>query len=82
MVQRWHSGKKQVQVLSPFFGGMISFVKDNEGYLERGEVSRINVNESKMLSELTTGSCEESSRTHPSNSKRIFKWLEKVIGSY
>ena len=27
---------------------MISFVKDNEGYIERGEMSRINVNENKM----------------------------------
>ena len=34
--------------MAPFFGGMISFVKDNEGYIERGGMSRINVNESKM----------------------------------
>ena len=27
---------------------MISFVKDNEGYLERGETRKINVNESKI----------------------------------
>ena len=28
---------------------MISFVKDNEGYLERGEMRKINVNESKII---------------------------------
>ena len=44
-----HNDEEHLQVLSPFFGGMISFVKDNEGYLERGEMSRINVNESKMF---------------------------------
>jgi len=38
-----------VKVLAPFFGGMISFVKDNEGYLERGELRKINVNESKII---------------------------------
>ncbi|XP_065919051.1 vacuolar protein sorting-associated protein 52 homolog isoform X2 [Dysidea avara] len=42
------------EVLAPFFGGMISFVKDNEGYLERGETRKINVNE-KHIHQIVKG---------------------------
>lgn len=48
ITKKAHNVSKTMQVLAPFFGGMISFVKDNEGYIERGEMARINVNESKM----------------------------------
>ena len=53
---------------------MISFVKDNEGYLERGEMSRINVNESKMFfNKQLVVHAKNPNRTHPSNNKRILQ---------
>ena len=69
--------------MAPFFGGMISFVKDNEGYIERGEMARINVNESKMaINKQFVYKCLLTHRTHSSDNKRILKWLEKGTGSY
>ena len=38
------------QVLSPYFGGMIGFVKDMEPLLERGQKDRIRVDEREALS--------------------------------
>ena len=40
------------QVLSPYFGGMIGFVKDVEPLLERGQRDRIKVDESESSERL------------------------------
>ncbi len=42
------------QVLSPYFGGILGFVKENEPLLERGEKDRIKVDE-KRVQQLVRG---------------------------
>ena len=37
------------EVLSPYFGGMVAFVKDTEMHLEKGSRERIAVNESELI---------------------------------
>ena len=41
------------EVLSPYFGGMVAFVKDTEMLLEKGSRERIAVNESEQFFILT-----------------------------
>ncbi len=37
-----------VQVLSPYFGGILGFVKENEPLLERGQKDRIKMDERRI----------------------------------
>ena len=43
-----------MQVLSPYFGGILGFVKENEPLLERGQKDRISMDE-KRIQQLVRG---------------------------
>ena len=48
------SPPSSLKVLSPYFGGILSFVKENESLLERGEKDRVRLEE-KRVDQLVRG---------------------------